>query len=244
MLRPSTSYSCLLLAGAASAAIAVSGQAAPVVGFATDVAPNPGSGTYTPASFSASNSDLLQSATIVSSDPAADYVTTNEFGGGLPALTDGSIDTAYSSQPAATRRLGYAVFGNNNGGQEVVWQLDGTYDITGFTVYGGWGSNGRDEFSFTFKVSTDGINFTEIVGAAETLIDDNIADNVPITHRVTVTSDTAFLAEDITHISFNTVSEENGYIGISEIDLFGVPEPGSLALLGLSGLALAGRRRR
>ena len=52
------------------------------------------------------------------------------------------------------------------------------------------------------------------------------------------------LAADLAAIRIDFLNVENGYTGYSEIDVIAaVPEPSSIGLLAMSGLALLRRRR-
>lgn len=234
----------LLIAATAAALIAGTSQAAVVVNSETDTAPaGPGHLTAYNPTFVAggpSSSDLLHGLSALSS--AGDFQL--ESSAGLGALTDGSVSTYYhESIPAndvdyPTTHSAYAT-GGNNGGQQAVYDLGALYDLAEIVVYGGWNDGGRDQQSVDILVSADNVSFASL-GAT---LGSNEGGGGPISHRNSITDDTGTLASNVRYIRLDFGAVENGYTGYTEVDVFAVPEPGSLALLGLSGLLVARRRR-
>ena len=163
---------------------------------------------------------------------------------GVEALTDDSIETVYSGLSSEGFHEAYATLYNND---FVTYSLGGVYDITEVIVYGGWNDPGRDETQFRFGVSTDGgATFTDIITSPNHNAGGTFG---PTTNRVAFTDDTnPFLATGVTDVRFTwgdgTNAVENDYTGGVEFDVLGIPEPASVALLGLGSLAMLGHRRR
>lgn len=236
----------LVAAGVFSAGTAL---AAPVENFEEDKA-DPGLAPETPydpqPNFTGplATNDLLTGllpTTSSLSDP------NRESSRGVEALTDDSITTVYGGGgDEAVVHHAYATLALED---FVTYSLGGAYNISEVIVYGGWNDTGRDHTHFRFGVSTDGgATFTDIIFAPE---HNAAGTHGPTTNRVAFTDDTnPFLATGVTDVRFTWGNGtqtflENGYTGAVEFDVLGViPEPASVALLGLGGLAMIGRRRR
>lgn len=232
----------LLFTLTTTALIAGTSQAAVMVSTETDVAPaGPGHLTpYTPT-FTAggpSGSDLLEGLSAISS--VGNF--SQESSAGLSALTNGSVATYYSSASQSgdypTTHSAYAT-GGNTGGTEAVYDLGALYDLAEIVIYGGWNDGGRDQQNVDILVSSDNLSFTSL-GAT---LGGNSGASDPISHRNSITDDSGTLASSVQYIKLSFGNVENGYVGYTEVDVFAVPEPGSLALLGLGGLLVARRRR-
>lgn len=112
-------------------------------------------------------------------------------------------------------------------------------NIAQIDVYTAW-QDGRAGQNIDILVSSDGVNFTSLIAYNETSAGNEVV-------LSSITDDAGDLASNVTHIRFDPVDGTiDGDGGVyREIDVIGqpVPEPGSLALLGMGGLALIRRHR-
>ena len=138
---------------------------------------------------------------------------------------------------------------NGNGsGITFVFDLGGTYTVDGVHLWNisytsGAVNRGLKTVDVTF--STDGgLNYNTLVAASEYDDFGNFAMSSTTGPGVAETKTFTPVA-GVTHIKF-TDSTNHGasYTGFGEIRFNAVPEPGSLALMGLGGLCLLKRRRR
>lgn len=162
---------------------------------------------------------------------------------GVSALTNGSSDTFYGTGVGGDNHTGYATADASGGGQFLVYDLGGVFNLSSIVTFGGWGDGGRDQQFYNILTSSDGINFNPLASFAGV----NTAGTTPISHRVQLTEDSLpNLATGVTHVRFNFLDVENDYSGYTEIDVFGtlVPEPGTMTLAGLAALGVVALRRR
>ena len=118
------------------------------------------------------------------------------------------------------------------------------YDLTQIDVFHGWGDDGRDTAHFSVSFST--------VDDPGTFIP--LGEEVNYTHashygRIGITPEEADGATGVKMVRFDFPSQENNGVGYSQIDVIGtatVPEPSTLALLGiaLAAFVISAARRR
>lgn len=194
----------------------------------------------------ASSTDLLQTnfGSVSSSGIIANAGTGGDGTDGLePVLRDGSASSSYSkTDPNATNAVNGAV---------LTYTLDtslntGGYRIDQIDIFHGWRDGGRDQisnFDVAYATAADPGVFIDIVTDADS---GNYNSSYGRT-SIAMNPSGEPLATGVASIRFTFDSIENGYGGISEIDIIGsaaVPEPSTLSLAAVGLLGLLRRRRR
>lgn len=125
------------------------------------------------------------------------------------------------------------------------------YDITEIQTIASWANAGFANQKYDVSVRFLGdASFTLLLDDVEYQpFTSALNDTGGVATRINITDDTGKLASGVEAIRFDildTTSDNLGGTVFSEIDVFGtstVPEPGSLALLGLAGVLIARGRR-
>jgi hypothetical protein len=161
-----------------------------------------------------------------------------------------NVEGAHDGSNVSTS--GFAYWGNAGPDVEVTltYELTGSatgYDITSINSMYGWRDSRLRHAAQRFDVMISTLA-TPAYSLLHTVLYDPYSDTAQGSTQVTLTDDTGVLASGVTGIQFLLRSDNNSEIGvIHEIDVFGsataIPEPTSVALLGLGGLLIALARR-
>lgn len=194
------------------------------------------------AGFTVSSTDLLQTK-LASKTATGTFSREGEIG--LNALNNGIYggqgNQGNGGQAATADNTNSVVFNFNAG--------NGTgYNISAIDSYAGWdGYRGGQSYSVYYATALAPSNFVLLAS----VFNDAFGGNNTNT-RAHIVGSTGFLATGVTSLRFDFNGNLNaGYAGYREIDVQGVaaaaanvPEPGSLALLGLGIAGFAAMRRR
>ena len=93
------------------------------------------------------------------------------------------------------------------------------YDIAQIKTYSGWRDNGRDNQDYTVEYETVASPGTWVNFATGAV---SFAPGTPPSGEVTISSPTGLLATGVGQIRFVFGTQENGYVGYRELDVFGV----------------------
>lgn len=193
--------------------------------------------TYTPSS-----TDLLQSGGIVTTSSGNFQ---DELQSGIGSLTDGGYGAAGNPGAGGATATG-------NAGELITFTLDTVsspfgYSLSGIDVFAGWdGFRGGQNFTLSYSTVSDPGTFISL-GSVDWDANANNAPGGNVATRTMVRDADGELATNVGAVRINFGDVSFGYAGYREIDVFGtpaVPEPSTVAVLALSGLALMGRRRK
>lgn len=166
--------------------------------------------------------------------------------GGVGILTDGQNPPILSRQVANPTGFQFPSFATagNTAGTRLIYTLPQATSIASINMLGGWQDGGRDQQSFSiyYAVATDPTNFI-LLAAVNFNPDLGIGSTNPTATQVTLSDTSGVLAANVQALRFDFGTTENGYSGYSEIDVQAVPEPGTMALLGIAAVGLGFRRR-
>lgn len=198
----------------------------------------------------ASSTDLLQTNFgSVSSTGIVPTAGSTAVDGTEPVLRDGSTSSSYvDGDLTATNALN---------GSVLTYTLDTSVNTNGYQIdqidiFHGWRDDGRDrisDFDIAYSTVDDPNLFVDLLTDGDS---GNFASYFGLTSILTDIPGN-YLATGVASLQFRFNTIENGYGGISEIDVLGsavevaaVPEPSTFALaaLGLLGFATFIRRRK
>ena len=187
--------------------------------------------------YTVSNTDLLQTHLKSSSFTGGTFSA--EGSNGVAAFTNGVFGA--QGNPGN----GESATGNNN---SATFTFDRAYNLTSIDSYAGWDAF-RGGQSYSVFYATFANPSTYILLAS--VYNDATGSGIGNTNtRANIVNNSGFLATNVGSLRFDFNTNLNsGYNGYLEIDVQGsavVPEPGSIALvgLGLAGLAAFARRKQ
>lgn len=184
-------------------------------------------GTFTPTWDTSSFSSSLIYGTYPDFYGTGDFTDpdinpiSHDLAGGLPVLTD----SGYGAIVTGGAHPAFATCGPN-AGQFVTYVLPASsygYTVTNVLIASGWNDGGRDDDWATISYSTVANPTTFIPIAAVT--NSPVVNNESVI-RATVAAAAGVLAENVYAINVDFTRPpgvENGYVGISQINVFGTP---------------------
>ena len=209
------------------------------------------------ATVAASSTDLLQTNLLGTPVLTGDWMVGGpqdySAGTGAPGcFYDGVACYAntYPMYKAAYQPASYhTTFSDVSSGSTITFTLNTSlatagFDITQIDVYHGWADNGRSGMDFKIEYATVA-NLNTFVNYGTSTYFHPASDY----GASRITDSTGTIATGVAKIRITPLNIDNGWGGVSEMDVFGaaaIPEPSTLSLVGmasLGGLALLRRRR-
>lgn len=186
-----------------------------------------GSGTFTPTWTVVTNNSLIAGK---SPSSTSGSFTLEVPGRSVNFMTDGGDGalTQINGPNGTTTSANYVTCGNGGGaGALVTFTLTGFaagYTLTNITVYAGWKDAGRDQQAYTVYYSKVAAPTTFLSLGSVNYNPANLAGAQSAT-RATLAPANGVLATNVAAVKFDftTPASENGYVGYTEIALFGIP---------------------